>query len=121
MSSGHTVYLVDDDASVRAGLARLMRTAGYEVFVFGSARAFLDALEPEASGCIVLDSRMPEMSGEELLRELRERDVDFPIIFVTADETPELRQTAERIKAAGFFRKPVDGPALLDAVKWVLR
>ena len=121
MSSGQTVYLVDDDVSVRVGLARLMRTAGYEVFTFGSADAFLDSLESEASGCIVLDSKMTEMTGEELLLELRERDLNFPIIFVTADDTHELRQTAEKMQAAGFFRKPVDGPALLDAVKWALR
>lgn len=121
MSSEQTVFLIDDDMSARSGLARLIRAAGYEVQVSESAISFLGDLDPQALGCIVLDARMPEMTGQELQRELKDRDVCLPIIFVTADDDPELRRKAQKMKAAGFFRKPVDGVALLDAIDWALR
>jgi len=121
MSLEQNVFLIDDDASVRAGLSRLLRTAGYNVLTYGSAREFLDALESKVSGCIVIDSRIFGITSEELLRALGERSQDLPIIFVTAVDTPALRKTAEKIKAVGFFRKPIDGMALLDAIKWALK
>lgn len=121
MSSGQTVFLIDDDMSARNGLARLMRTAGYQVQISESAISFLGDLDSQAAGCIVLDARMPKMTGQELQRELKDRDVCLPIIFVTADDDPELRRKAQKMKAAGFFRKPVDGTALLDAIDWALR
>jgi len=115
------IFVVDDDPSARRGLARLLRAAGHEVFDFAAASEFLDALEPAASGCLVLDVRMPGMSGEELQAELKARDAQLPIIVVTADDDPATRQTAQKIKASAFFRKPVDGTALLDAINWALR
>jgi FixJ family two-component response regulator len=116
------VYVVDDDPSVRAGLARLLRTAGHDVRDFADGREFLDALGSEVSACVlVLDARMPGLSGEELEAELKARGVDLPIIVVAADDDPETRQQALAMRAAGFFRKPVDGTALLDAVRWALQ
>jgi FixJ family two-component response regulator len=89
---------------------------------FASANEFLDALEPDVCGCaLVLDARMPGLSGEQLQAELEARDVDLPVIVVTADDEPETRLEAHKMKAAGFFRKPVDGTALLDAIDWALR
>ena len=113
--------MVDDDLSARRGLARLLRTAGHEVRAFASAGEFLNSLEPEPSGCLVLDARMPGMSGDGLHEELLARDVRLPIIVVTANDDPETRRKAQKMGAAGFFRKPVDGTALLDAIAWVLR
>ena len=121
MSTRPCVYLVDDDLSARNGLARLLRTAGHDVRPFESGSAFLDALGPDATGCIVLDARMPGLSGEALIAELTARGVDLPLIFVTADDDPATKQRAIEMKAAGFFRKPVDGVALLDAIDWALR
>ena len=121
MSKHPCVYLVDDDRSARSGLARLLRTAGHDVRPFESGSAFLDALAPDATGCIVLDARMPGLSGEALIAELTARGVDLPLIFVTADDDPATKQRAIEMKAAGFFRKPVDGVALLDAIDWALR
>ena len=121
MTSGQTIYLIDDDSSARTGLARLMRMAGYRVLTFESGKAFLSDLTSKSSGCIVLDLRMPEMTGEELLRKINENGQHLPVILITADDSPELREKAQMMKAAGFFRKPVDGTALLDAVDWVLR
>jgi two-component system response regulator FixJ len=115
------VFVVDDDPSARNGLVRLLRTAGSDVRGFASANEFLDALGPEASGCIVLDARMPGLSGEELCEELKARGAHLPIIVVTADDNPETIRKARQMKAAGFFRKPVDSMALLDAIEWALR
>ena len=115
------VFIVDDDHSSRNGLARLLRTAGHNVRVFASAIEFLENLCSEISGCVVLDARMPGMSGDELIAELNRRSINLSIIVVTGDDDPETRRKADKMKAIGFFRKPVDGHALLDAVDWALR
>ncbi len=120
MSAHQTVFIVDDDPSVRSGLSRLLRTVGHDVRDFPNADDFLDNLEPESTGCIVLDARMPGRSGEELLAELEARQIRLPLIVVTADDDPETRHRAQQMKAVGFFRKPVDGFALMDAIKWAL-
>jgi FixJ family two-component response regulator len=121
MTHVNCVFVVDDDPSARKGLARLLRTASYDVRDFASINEFLDALGLEVSGCMVLDARMPGLSGEELQAVLKARGIHLPIIVVTADDDPVTRQKAQKMKAAGFFRKPVDGTALLDAIDWVLR
>jgi FixJ family two-component response regulator len=121
MTNQKCIFLVDDDPSSRTGLARLLRKAGHEVRDFSSANDFLDKLEPEISGCLILDARMPGMSNNEVVAELNKRCLKIPIIVVTGDDDPETMEKAKMMKAAGFFRKPVDGPALLDAIKWVLQ
>jgi FixJ family two-component response regulator len=115
------VFVVDDDNSARSGIARLLRTAGHEVRAFASAEDFLDAYEPETFGCLVLDARMPGMSGEELQAELKTRGVRLPVIVISGDDDSNTRRTAHRMNAAAFFRKPVDGSALLDAIDWAVR
>ena len=114
------IFVVDDDESARNGLARLLRTAGHEVRTFSSSNEFLDALEPEVIGCLLLDARMPGLSGPELKAELESRGIHLPTIVVTADDSPEARQIAQNMQATGFFRKPVDGQALLDAIEWAV-
>ena len=121
MARDDTIYVVDDDASARHGLARLLRAGGYRVREAESAQKFLDCLDPEPAGCVVLDARMPGMTGEELQQALTDRGICLPLIFVTADDDPEVRRRALRMRAASFFRKPVDGTALLDAIAWALR
>ncbi len=121
MSKTPIVFVVDEDQSARRGLTRLLRTAGHDVREFASALEFHDSLDPAVSGCLVLDARMPELSGGELQAELQARNVDLPVIVVAADDEPEIRHQAYAMKAVGFFRKPVDGTALLDAIDWVLR
>jgi len=69
----------------------------------------------------VLDARMSGISNEEVLEELKARNIHLPIIVVTGDDDSETRRKAQKMKAAGFFRKPVDGPALLDAINWALQ
>ena len=114
------MFVVDDDPSARNGLVRLLRTAGHDTRGFGSAEQFLKEVVPEASDCLVLDARMPGMSGEELQAELQRRGIRLPIIVISADDDSATRQNALRMNAAAFFRKPVDGPALLDAIDWAL-
>ncbi len=121
MINANRTFVVDDDSSARNGLARLLRTAGHDVRDFASSDKFLDALDSEVSGCVVLDARMPGLSSEELQAELKARGAHLSIIVVTGDDDPETRRKAEEMKAAGFFRKPVDGMALLDAIDWALR
>ena len=115
------VFVVDDDPSARKGLARLLLTAGYHVQDFECASDFLNALKPDLSGCLILDARMPGLSSEELQAELKNRRIYLPVIVVTGDDDPETKRKAAKMKAVGFFRKPVDGTALLDAVNWALR
>ena len=98
-----------------------MRTAGHDVQDFATANEFLDGLDPEMSGCLVLDARMPGMSGEELRAELQARDIHLPIIVLTACDDPATRKQAQKMGAVSLFRKPVDGTALLDTIEWVLR
>jgi len=121
MTNDNCIFLVDDDSSARKGLARLLRAAGYDVRDFASAKDFLDMLGSEVSGCLVLDARMSGISNEEVLEELKARHIHLPIIVVTGDDDSETRRKAQKMKAAGFFRKPVDGPALLDAINWALQ
>ncbi len=121
MRQDFRVYLIDDDPSARGGLSRLLRMAGHDVESFQSGGEFLKAIPEDAKGCIILDARMPGLSGEELCKELRKRGLALPLIFVTADDNPEIKALAVEVQAAGFFRKPVDGTALLDAIDWAMR
>ena len=121
VKKARTIFVVDDDLSARRALTRLLRTAGHDVHDFSSAQDFLAALGTDVSGVVVLDVRMPGLSGEELVEELNERGIHLPIIIVTADDDAETRSKAQTMKATAFFRKPVDGTALLDAIEWALR
>ena len=115
------VFVVDGDPSARSGLARLLRTAGHDVRACASTEKFLEGLHAETTGCLVLDARTPGMSGKELQAELTARGSGLPIIVVSADDDSKTRQAARRLNAAAFFRKPVDGSALLDAIDWAVR
>jgi len=121
MTQPNCVYVVDNDTSARNGLTRLVRTAGHDGRGFASVNEFLAALEPKASGCVVLDAGMPGLSAEEVQRELRERGIRLHIIIVTAHDDPETRSKARLMDAIGFFGKPVDSRALLNAIDWALQ
>ena len=115
------VYVIDNDASARNGLVRLLRASGYHVHAFDSANKFLEILDKNTSGCILLDIRMPGMSGDELVSELNNRKINLPIIVITADYNVDAKRKAKEMNAVGFYRKPVDGTALLDTINWILR
>ena len=114
------VYVVDDDESVRRAMARLFRSAGYRVQTFGSASEFLEAPDADDLACLLLDLRIPGMSGAELQQELLQRGADLPIIILTAHgDVPAAVQAMKR-GAIDFLSKPVDNKSLLDAVQKAL-
>ncbi len=118
MSGGKYVCIIDDDLSARKGLSRYLRLAGYEVLLFASVDDFLSGFDPEKPGCTVLDIRMMSLSDEGFKQKIAARKMNQPLLFVSADDDPEIRRKAHALGARGFFRKPVDGTALLDAIQW---
>ncbi len=116
------VYVVDDDAAVRRGIARLLRASGRACLVFDSAKAYLSAtLEPCEAACIVLDIRMPEMSGTELQTLVRGTRREEPIIFVTGHGDIPTCVRALKAGAVSFLSKPFDADELLTAVSEALQ
>ena len=114
-----TLYVVDDDESVRDGLATLFEVSGFTVEVFDSGRALL-ARKPEGFGCILLDLRMPDMDGLQVQEALAQQGNTLPVLFMSA--YGDIPQTVLAIKggAADFLIKPVDGAALMLRVEEVL-
>lgn len=115
-----TVVIVDDDASARIGLSRYVRCAGYTVETFASAEEFSKACRCEGPTCLVADVRMRGGGGLDLTEQLGQAGIGMPVILVSADDREEVRRRAKALGAAGFFLKPVDGRALLDAIQWAL-
>ncbi|MDN5850597.1 MAG: response regulator [Nitrococcus sp.] len=114
------VYVVDDDKSVRKALQRLLRAAGFRVQIFASGEAFcahLDSLEP---GCLILDIGVPGETGHDVRMRLAERRTGWPIIAISASDHDATRERALQLGAGAFFTKPVDGQALIDAIRWTL-
>jgi FixJ family two-component response regulator len=119
-NSKASVFIVDDDASVRAGLSRFMRCAGYHVETFDAPKAFLAAVLPSGPACLVLDVRMHDVGGLALKERLNRDGNTIPVIIISAEEGENLRQKAVALGVAGFFHKPVDGPSLVDAIEFAL-
>lgn len=111
------VFVVDDDPSVRRSTERLLRAAGLKVQTFSSAREFLDAHRPAGPACLVLDVRMPGLSGMDLQRELAESGIHIPIIFITAHGDISMSVRAMKAGAVEFLTKPFRGRDLVDAVQ----
>ena len=112
-----TVFIIDDDPSARRGLTRLVRTAGMNAESFRSARDFLDSENREGPGCIVLDVRMPEMTGPELQEELAKAEYCMPIVFLSAHADVPTTALAMKKGAVDFLTKPVDRDDLLGAIR----
>jgi two-component system, LuxR family, response regulator FixJ len=115
------VHVIDDDEALRESLAFLLRSAKLEVRSFDSARAFLDVLPDAALGCVITDVRMPDMSGIELLRRLKELKLDVPVIVITGHGDITLAVEAMKMGAADFLEKPFDDDLLLASVRAALR
>ncbi|MDN8617253.1 response regulator transcription factor [Variovorax ginsengisoli] len=113
------VYVVDDDASVRGGLARLMRSAGHRAITFDCGEAFLAQAAQGAVGCVVLDISMPGLNGLQVQERLTQAAVGVPVIALSARDDDETRRLARALGTRFFLRKPVDDQALLDAIDWV--
>jgi FixJ family two-component response regulator len=114
------VYIVDDEPSVCTAYARLARSAKMLPRTFASVEEFLRTDCTDENACVISDIRMPGISGLELPGLLSRAGRRLPVIFTTAHDTAETRETAQRAGAAAYFRKPVDDQALLDAIAWAL-
>ena len=112
-----TVFIVDDDPDLRDALAMLMRSAGLQTEQFSSAREFLQRVDAGRLGCLVLDIRMPGMSGLELQQRLAATASPWPIIFISGHGDAEMATRALAAGAVAFLRKPFRDQALLDAVE----
>ncbi len=110
------VFVVDDDDSVRKALKRLLRANGYQVMTFESAEEFLLTGGIRREGCIVLDIRLPGMSGLDLYDKLASCGANFPVIFITAQDNPQWQERAAATDAVAYLRKPFDQETLLEAL-----
>jgi FixJ family two-component response regulator len=111
------VFVVDDDASVRDAVQRLIASVGLRVQTFGSTSEFLSSKRPEAPACLVLDVRLPGASGLELQRDLIQAKVQIPIIFITGHADVPMTVRAMKAGAVEFLTKPFRGQELLDAIQ----
>ena len=114
------VVIVDDDELIRGSLGGLMKEAGLPALTFASAEEFLTSGEEKQTACLIVDIRMPGMSGLELQAKLNEAHQRIPIIFITAQGDEKLRLQALRAGAVEFLTKPFDDNALLDSLRAAL-
>lgn len=115
-TSKGTVYVIDDDPSVRDALTRLIASAGWSAKSFAAAGEFLDAPR-DGAGCLLLDVSMPQMSGPQLHEQLRERGSTLPVIFLTGQGTVSIGVRAMRQGAFDFLEKPVEADTLLPVIE----
>jgi len=119
IAAAQVVYIVDDDDSVRTGLSRLMRSAGFDPREFALPETFLKEVRAEPCACILLDITMPGITGLEVQARLGDKGINLPVIAVSARDDDETRSLARALGAQFFLSKPVDDRALLDAIDWV--
>jgi FixJ family two-component response regulator len=110
------VYVVDDDSSVREAIKSLIRSVGLRVETFGTAQEFLKSARPDAPGCVVLDVRLPGLSGLDLQRELAANGINLPVIFITGHGDIPMSVRAMKAGALEFLTKPFRDQDLLDAI-----
>jgi two-component system response regulator FixJ len=115
-----TVFIVDDDEAVRASLKLLLKTLGLPALAYASAQEFLAAFDPQRAGCLVLDIRMPTMSGLELQQELNARGALLPIIFITGHGDVPMAVEAMQQGAMDFLQKPFRDQDLIDRINKAL-
>ncbi len=121
MSPDQAVFVVDDDAAVRDSMRWLMDSVGLRVEAFDSGEAFLRAITPESSGCVVLDLRMPGLGGLDVHAQLRERGINLPVIVVSGHGDVPIAVRALKSGVADFVEKPFKDQELLDCVQQALR
>ena len=120
MANEQLVHVIDDDDAVRDSLAFLLASAKLDVRTYASAAEFLARIGDLGGGCIVTDVRMPEISGIEMLRRLRQQGISMPVIVMTGHGDIPLAVEAMKLGASDFFEKPFDDDGLLDAVRTCL-
>ncbi len=121
MTEAATVFVIDDDDAVRDAVTLLLESVGLTVEAYGDAQAFLDAVETDRAGCIVLDVRMPGMSGMDLQKNLNRLGSTLPIVFVTGHGDVPMAVEAMRAGAVEFLQKPFRDQDLIDRVHTALQ
>jgi FixJ family two-component response regulator len=121
MDEDGTVFLIDDDPGVRDSLALLLSLKGLRTQPFATAESFIETYRPDWPGCVLTDLRMPGMTGLELQAVLRERQVDVPVVVLTAHGDVATARAALKNGAFDFLEKPVDDAMLLDVLRNALR
>ncbi len=116
-----TIYVVDDDASIRRALKRLLRSTGHHAVAFESAEDFMEFAPEGGEGCLVLDIRLPGMTGLDLHEKLSASGAKYAVIFMTAHDNPQWQQRAKKAGAIAYLRKPFDEQLLLDAIQLACR
>lgn len=111
------VFVVDDDPAIREAVRKLLQSVGLRAETFGSTREFLSTGRPQGPACLVLDIRLPDVSGLEFQRELAAADIHLPIIFITGHADIPMTVRAMKAGAVEFLTKPFRGQELLDAVQ----
>ena len=111
------IAVVDDEESVRKALGRLIRSAGYGVETFASGVEFMQSLQRHRPDCVVLDLRMPLVSGFEVQAALVRSGSAVPVVIITGDDSAESRERTLRQGARAYLRKPVDDAMLIDAIQ----
>lgn len=114
------VAVVDDDASVRRALCRLLRVAGYAAVGFASGEEFLDALAARAPDCVLLDIHMPGMSGLRVQTRLNAAGFELPVVFITASDDADIERRALGAGGLRVLRKPFSNAVLIEAVEAAL-
>ena len=114
------VYVIDNDASARKAFGGLLRSASLDAETFSSAEEFLSNRRQEENACIIIDIRMPGLSGSDLRVRLASEGIRIPMIAISAHDDEETREHAKKLRAVSFFRKPVEDQALLDAIWWAI-
>jgi FixJ family two-component response regulator len=112
-----TVFIIDDDDLVLGALEALVTSVGLRAETYLSARQFLSGYEPTREGCVIVDMRLPGMSGLELQAALRDREIDLPVIVISGYGDVSSAVRAMKAGAVDFFQKPVDGQLLLEAIQ----
>ncbi|HTT07653.1 MAG TPA: response regulator [Gammaproteobacteria bacterium] len=115
------VYVVDDDTSVRQAVCMLLRSVGYRPIPCATAAELLDKLQPEVTGCIILDVRMPGMSGLQLQEHMNKHQLVLPIIFITGHGDVDMAVVAMKEGAFDFLQKPFKDQVLLDSLERALQ
>jgi FixJ family two-component response regulator len=115
------VFVVDDDPSVRRAIKRLLESVGMQVELFGSAQEFLHSPRPDVPSCLVLDIRLPRISGLDFQRELADTNIHIPVIFITAHGDIPMTVRAMKAGAFEFLTKPFRDQDLLDAIQQALK
>ncbi|MHC4371114.1 MAG: response regulator transcription factor, partial [Planctomycetota bacterium] len=120
METEPIVFVVDDDNAVRDGVSLLVKSFGLQIRSFSTAESFLAAYDPSVPGCLVLDIRMPGISGLELHKELTDRRIGMPVIFLTGHGDVTSAVKAMKEGAVDYLQKPADDRTFLDAIRSAL-